>query len=115
VSVVAVTPDLMFATRVCEAASRSGLPCLRIDSPAELPPAPELEAVIVDWAERAPEWAADLRAWQASGSPAPPLILAGPHRDLEAHAAAAAAGLGPMWARSALFRRLPELFAPSHP
>jgi hypothetical protein len=36
-------------------------------------------------------------------------VLFGPHTDLDAHAAARDAGLGPMRARSAFFGALPEL------
>ena len=39
----------------------------------------------------------------------PRLILFGPHTDLEAHADARAAGLGPMWARSKLVAELQAL------
>ncbi len=47
----------------------------------------------------------------------PRLILYGPHTDLVAHAAASAAGLGPMLARSKLVASLPSLFdgAPARP
>jgi hypothetical protein len=37
------------------------------------------------------------------------VILFGPRTDLEAHAAARAAGLGPMWARSKVIAGLPSL------
>ena len=37
------------------------------------------------------------------------VILFGRHTDLEAHADARAAGLGPMWARSKLVAELPQL------
>jgi hypothetical protein len=39
------------------------------------------------------------------------VILFGRHTDLEAHAAAREAGLGPMWARSKLVTELSDLIA----
>jgi hypothetical protein len=63
--------------------------------------------VLVDWSARQPHWADALR--RLSG---PRLVLFGPHTDLEAHAAARDAGLGPMWARSRLLSGLASLLVP---
>jgi hypothetical protein len=57
--------------------------------------------VLVDWSARQPDWADALRRLSS-----PRLVLFGPHTDLEAHAAARDAGLGPMWARSKLLASL---------
>jgi hypothetical protein len=59
--------------------------------------------VLVDWSSRRAGWA---DALSASGAR---VILFGRHTDLEAHADARAAGLGPMWARSKLVTELPSL------
>ena len=60
-----------------------------------------------------PGWAEQLLAWHAARPEGalPRLVLFGPHTDLEAHAAARAAGLGPMWARSKLLSEIPGLLA----
>jgi hypothetical protein len=99
--VVAVMSDLMLYSRIESAAGDSGASLRRVDSPAELPiHGPDLpELVLVDWTSRDPSWAEPLHALRAVGSR---VILFGPHTDLEAHAAAKKAGLGPMWARSRL-------------
>lgn len=97
----AVVDDLMLFSRIDAAASAAGASLVRASTPADLPP--DLDLVLVDWSARDPSWADALRA-----SPAR-VILFGRHTDLEAHAAARAAGLGPMWARSKLMMDLGEL------
>ena len=106
--VVAVMSDLMLYSRIESAAGEAGAHVQRVDSPAELPihdrDLPEL--VLVDWTSRDPSWTEPLHALRAVGSR---VIVFGPHTDLEAHAAAKEAGLGPMWARSKLASGLSNL------
>ena len=99
--VAAVISDLMLYSRIESAATAAGSSLLRVDGPAGL--ANDLDLVLVDWSARQPDWADPLAA-----SPGR-VILFGRHTDLEAHSAARAAGLGPMWARSKLLAELPEL------
>ena len=109
--VALVARDLMFSTRIEDAAQRAGAGVIRVSGPAELPEPAALDLVFVDWSEREPTWGQDLRRWLESGaSPArPQIILFGPHTDLDAHAAAREARLGPMWARSKLLASLGDL------
>lgn len=93
----AVISDLMLFSRIDAAAAAAGASLLRVDSPGDLPADEGLDLILVDWSARAPDWADALRARTASR-----VILFGPHTDMDAHAAARAAGLGPMWARSKL-------------
>jgi hypothetical protein len=106
--VAAVITDLMTYSRIEAAAAAAGGSAVRVDSPAQLPRATELDLVVVDWADRQDGWAESLAAWHSTEAAAR-LILFGPHVDLDAHADAKAAGLGPMWARSRLVRELPAL------
>ena len=101
----AVVDDLMLFSRIDAAASAAGASIVRASAPADLPP--DLDLVLVDWSARDLSWADALRA-----SPAR-VILFGRHTDLEAHAAARAADLGPMWARSKLVAELPSLVVPN--
>jgi len=98
-----VVSDLLLFSKIEAAASAAGASLLRADEPTDLPAG--LDLILVDWSARRPSWT-DLLA-QLDG---PRLILFGPHTDLEAHAAARDAGLGPMWARSKLVADLPTLF-----
>jgi hypothetical protein len=98
----AVITDLMLFSRMESAATQADATLVRVDTPAELPP--DLDLVLVDWSARQPGWADALQA-----HPVPRVILFGPHTDLEAHAAARAAGLGPMMARSKLVADLAGL------
>lgn len=99
--VAAVVTDLMLYSRIESAARVAGVELVRIDTPAQVPP--DADLVLVDWTSRQPDWADALRALDAR------VILFGPHVDLEAHADAKAAGLGPMWARSRLLSSLGDL------
>jgi hypothetical protein len=99
-----VGSELMLASRVDAAAATAGATLVRVDDPAVLPGG--LDLVLVDWSERRPGWDALLR-----GSDGARVILFGPHTDLDAHAAARAAGLGPMWARSKLLSELATLLS----
>lgn len=110
--VAAIISDLMLFSRIDAAASAAGASITRLDRPSALPPARDLDLVLVDWSARDPDWVNDLGRWCAS-APAVRTILFGRHTDLEAHAAARAAGLGPMWARSKLVVELPRLMAGS--
>lgn len=67
--------------------------------------------LLVDWGDRAADWGDRIAAWCAGApeSARPRVLLFGPHVDLAAHAAARAAGLGPMLARSKLVADLPTL------
>lgn len=107
--------DLMIASRVEVAAGHAGVPLLRIDGPADLPPAAGVRLLLVDWGDREPDWADRIRAWRAGApeSDQPDVLLFGPHVDLGAHAAAREAGLGPMLARSKLVGDLPALIGRS--
>jgi hypothetical protein len=109
--VAAVVSDLMLYSRIESAARVSGASLLRVDTPADLPAdaADVPELVLVDWSARDPSWATPLRALREAGSR---VILFGPHTDLEAHAAAKSAGLGPMWARSRLLTQMAVLVTP---
>jgi hypothetical protein len=105
--VAAVISDLMLYSRIESAAAAAGASLVRVDSPAELPPSPDLDLVLVDWSARQAGWTDALNA--AGGR----VILFGRHTDLEAHAAARAADLGPMWARSKLVAELSSLLSAS--
>jgi hypothetical protein len=113
VTVVLVTRDLLLGSRIADAAERAGRELLRIDDPFGLPAASAVDLVLVDWAARREGWGERLSSWcaEAPQMEGPRLVLYGPHTDLEAHAAARAAGLGPMWARSKLVAELPTLVA----
>ena len=100
----AVVSDLMLFSRIESAAASAGATLFRVDSPGSLPP--DLDLVLVDWSAREPDWTDALRALAG-----PRVILFGPHVDLDAHAAARAAGLGPMWARSKLLTSLGGLMS----
>jgi hypothetical protein len=102
VRVAAVVSDLLLFSKIDAAVSAAGATLLRTDDPIGLPG--DLDLVLVDWTARRPTWTDALAALQG-----PRLILFGPHTDLEAHADARAAGLGPMWARSKLVAELPAL------
>lgn len=99
--VVLVGSDLMIGSRIAAAADAAIVPFLRVDGPGDLPALESDDLVLVDWAQRTAEWQETLKALRASPI-GPRLRLFGPHTDLDAHAAAAAAGLGPMLARSNL-------------
>jgi len=113
VTVVLIGRDLLFGSRIADAAARARREFIRVDDPAALPPPSSVRLVLVDWAERRPEWGNVLVAWSAQAPPSerPRLVLFGPHTDLLAHANARAAGLGPMWARSKLVAELASLVA----
>jgi hypothetical protein len=108
VRVAAVVSDLMLFSRIDAAVNAGGGTLLRVDEPADLPPAAPFDIVLVDWSARRPDWASRLTAWRGTAR-RPRIVLFGRHTDLEAHAAARAAGLGPMWARSKLITELPRL------
>jgi hypothetical protein len=101
VRVAAVVSDLMLFSRIESAARVAGVDLARVDSPSLVPP--DADLVLVDWSAREPGWTDALRALPGR------IILFGPHIDLEAHADAKAAGLGPMWARSKLLSTLGEV------
>ena len=104
----AVITDLMLFSRIESAATAAEASLVRVDAPADLPDG--LDLVLVDWSARQPGWTDALR-----GRIHPRVILFGQHTDLEAHADARAAGLGPMWARSKLIGTLAALLGDRHP
>ena len=105
--VAAVVSDLMLFSRIESAARVAGADLARVDSPSDVPA--DAKLVLVDWSAREPGWTDALLA--LSG---PRIILFGPHTDLDAHAAARDAGLGPMWARSKLMSGLATLLREPH-
>lgn len=109
----AVVSDLMLFSRIDAAATAASATLMRVDAPSDLGPPSSIDLVLVDWSARGGGWDADLSRWCAKATPRPRVVLFGQHTDLKAHAAARAAGLGPMWARSRLLRELPELLAPA--
>jgi hypothetical protein len=111
VRVAIVVRDLMSASRIESQVTRANGTMARFDGPAELPPAADVELVVVDWGDRQADWGATLKAWRGSvdSGRRPRIVLFGPHTDLDGHAAARAAGLGPVQARSAFFGGIPRL------
>ncbi len=108
--VVLIGRDLIIGSRVAEAAARADAAFTRIGSPASLPSPSEVDLLLVDWADRHADWGRQIAEWRAGGSdspsPRPRVLVFGPHTDLEAHAEARAAGIGPMVARSKLVSSL---------
>jgi len=102
--VATVGSDLMLYSRIESAASAAGASLARVDDPSAVPS--DADLVLVDWSARDPSWADPLRALRDAGAR---VILFGPHVDLEAHAAARDAGLGPMMARSKVLSEVPSL------
>lgn len=98
----AVVDDLILFSRIDAAAAAAGATIVRASAPDALPP--NLDLVLVDWSARRAAWPEAIRAARPAR-----VVVFGPHTDLEAHAAARAAGLGPMWARSRLVSELPAL------
>lgn len=113
-TVALLARDLMIASRIAAAAEHAGVPFIRVEDPDALPSVASVHLLLVDWADRAPEWGARVGEWCAGApeSAKPRVVLFGPHVDLEAHATARASGLGPMVARSKLVADLPTLLAP---
>lgn len=111
--VAIVARDLIIASRIAEAATAAGREVLRVDSPAELPPAASVSIAFVDWGAREPGWGEWLAGWctNAPESERPRLVVFGPHSDRAAHEDARAAGIGPMLARSKLVADLADLVA----
>jgi hypothetical protein len=105
----AVIDDLMLYSRIDAAATVAGAELVRVSDPADLPT--DLDLVLVDWSARRAQWADLLRTRTGAAR----VILFGRHTDLEAHAEARAAGLGPMWARSKLVADLPGLLGARSP
>jgi len=97
----AVVTDLMLFSRIDAAASTAGAFLVRVDAPGQLPE--DLDLVLVDWSARQTDWT------DALSTTGGRVILFGRHTDLDAHAAARAAGLGPVWARSKLIAELSSL------
>lgn len=109
--VAVLSRDLILASRILGQASAAGHGGQLVTHPSALPPAAGLDLLFVNWADRDGSWAEALVAWRDGAETAsrPRLILYGPHTDLQAHAAARDAGLGPMVARSKLVAMLPAV------
>ena len=110
-TVVLLARDLLMASRIEVAAQQAGAVFSKVADPADLPPPASVRLLLVAWDERRPDWGERIVGWCADAphSAPPRVVLFGPHTDLAAHAAARAAGLGPMWARSKLVAELPTL------
>jgi hypothetical protein len=111
VIVALLARDLIITSKVAAAAARADADFQRFDDPSQLPPSAQVDLLLVDWGDRGSDWGELLAAW-ISAAPIvrpPRVILFGPHTDLAAHAAARAAGLVPMWARSKLLADLPSV------
>ncbi len=106
-NVAAIVHDLMLFSRIDAAAADSHARLTRVDNPSDLPPAADVDLLLVDWSSRAPDWADTIASWQSGA--AVRVVVFGQHTDLDAHAAARSASLGPMWARSKLVAELPRL------
>lgn len=102
--------DLLLGSRIAAAAERSGSTFLRCEALGELPAPGEVDLLLVDWADRQPGLGSQIANWRGTAEAPPRIVLFGPHADLDAHAAARDAGLGPMWARSRLVTSLETLF-----
>ncbi|MDQ3881311.1 MAG: hypothetical protein M3295_09610 [Chloroflexota bacterium] len=108
----AIVRDLMFAARIVDAADRAGAALQTVSAPDRLPPAGEVDLLLVDWNDRAGDWADRIRAWldaRAPDRPRPRVVLFGSHTDLEGHADARRRGIGPVLARSRFVHQLPEI------
>jgi len=111
VRILVLSRDLILASRILAEASATGQAARLVSEPIALPPPVDVDLLFVNWADRDPGWAAALLAWRDRVPPSasPTLVLYGPHTDIEAHAEARSAGLGPVLARSKLVADLPEL------
>lgn len=107
--IAALVRDLMIASRIEEAARSAGVGYRRLDGIEQVSSATDARLIVVDWSEREPDWPDRLAAWRDASMPPRRVIVFGRHTDLEAHAAAKRAGLGPMWARSRLVADLPRV------
>lgn len=105
--------DLITASRIESLVARAGCSLIWVGAPDQLPPAGDVDLLVVDWGERQPDWGAAIATWRDDGKQGhrPRIVLFGPHTDLASHRAARDAGLGPMRARSAFFVALPALLA----
>lgn len=111
VRVAALVRELMTASRIESLVTDAAASMVRADAPDQLPPAREVDVLVVDWGDREPNWGAAIAAWRdgAEEGRRPRIVLFGPHTDLASHRAARDTGLGPMRARSAFFAGLTDL------
>lgn len=116
-NVVYLGRDLMIGSRIVAAADAADAEVMRISDPLDLPDPDVVNLVLVDWSDRQPDWGSRITKWcaLAPGGRVPRIILFGPHVDLDAHSAARAAGLGPMWARSRLLGSLSDVLNSTPP
>lgn len=112
--VLALSRDLILASRIVAEATANGHDAQLIEDPADLPPATSVDLLFVNWADRQAAWARMLSEWrgEAPARSQPRVILYGPHTDLDGHADARASGLGTMLARSKLVSEIPRLVRP---
>ncbi len=105
--------DVLFATRIADAAVRHGNGVRRIDDPDQLPVPAEVGLLIIDWGDRERSWADQISAWKAraSGESPPRLLLVGSSTDREGQRQARVHDLGPVTERSSFVSQLPTLFA----
>jgi GNAT superfamily N-acetyltransferase len=115
VNVLVISRDLLLASRILDLARRNGHQAQLADGPEAIDDVARFDLAFVNWADRSDGWGAQLASWKRHDPARPRLIVFGPHGDLEAHAAARAAGVGPMLARSNLVQRLPALLAAENP
>jgi hypothetical protein len=105
----ALVRDLLLGSRIEEAAARAGVPLRRVTSVDDLPPANDVDVAFVAWDERDADWGPRLAEWRDSATPAPRLVLFGPHTDVGAHQEAREHEIGPVWARSKLVVELDQV------
>lgn len=113
VAVIAVVPDLLFASRIRSAASSAGVSALIIPRAADLASAVRSKGpglVLVDLDARTGDPIAAIAELKADPETARVRIVAfGSHVDSESLQAARAAGADRVLARSAFVRQLPDL------
>jgi len=103
-TVIVVSRDLLFASRVAAIALRADVAAERIDDLAEVVVEPG-DIVVLEWDNRTPQWAGVLRAWASKAErdgPGPEVIAAVSHQDRVGIREAKAAGVRRVVARSGL-------------
>ncbi|MBI5652648.1 MAG: hypothetical protein HZC40_19720 [Chloroflexi bacterium] len=102
-TIFALVPDLMFATRIEDAAKRLGYPIKLIDAPDEIERAmPALVIVALD----APDWESVVASAKRAGAR---VLAFGSHKNVAVMVAAKNAGCDQVVARSMLAAELPNL------
>ncbi|MCL4393429.1 MAG: hypothetical protein M1482_01180 [Chloroflexi bacterium] len=106
-TIISYVPDLMFATRIQDAARALGYDLRAIDSPAGFDAAagggrPPLVVISLD----TPDWRAAVESAKSVGAR---VLAFGSHRDVDTMLSARAAGCDEVVARSRMAAELPEL------